>query len=139
MKNKYFAFQIGHSFLFPFTKGKNRKIDDYNTRSKKNCLDRQNVVLKIRAVVVDIVNLCLEANNKNEGIHLKVVIAKFIDAITRLSKVYHRTSFARKEKSKMPYGKIIKLFVRNFDSKQLLGLLLNFIKSKFNCPALRRS
>ena len=28
-------FQIGHSFLFPFTKGKNKNIDDYNTRSKK--------------------------------------------------------------------------------------------------------
>ena len=106
---------------------------------KKNCLDRQNVVLKIRAVVVDIVNLCLEANNKNEGIPLKVVVAKFIDAITRLSKVYHQMSFARKEKSKMPYGKIIKLFVSNFESKQLLGVLLNFIKSKFYGPALRRS
>lgn len=129
-------------FYSPLLKEKIKTLMIITHAVKKNCLDRQNFVLKIRAVVVDIVNLCLEANNKNEGIPLKVVVAKFIDAITHrhlLSKVYHQMSFARKEKSKMPYGKIIKLFVSNFESKQLLGVLLNFIKSKFYGPALRRS
>ena len=46
--------------------------------------------------MVEIANLCLEANNKNEVIHSKDVVVKAIEAITQLSKVKHEMTFERK-------------------------------------------
>ena len=46
--------------------------------------------------MVEIVNLCLEVDNKNEVIHSKDVVVKAIDAITLLDKMNHQMTFERK-------------------------------------------
>ena len=46
--------------------------------------------------MVEIANLCLEANNKNEVIHSKDVVVKAIDAITLLDKMNYQMTFERK-------------------------------------------
>ena len=48
--------------------------------------------------MVDITNLCLEVDKKNEVIHSKNVAVKAIDA-SILGRANYETSFERKEKS----------------------------------------
>ena len=50
--------------------------------------------------MVEIANLCLEADNKNEVIHSKHVVARAIDTITLLGKGNHQMTFQRKERLK---------------------------------------
>lgn len=57
--------------------------------------DLQNLALKATAGVVNIANLCLEADNKNELIHSKDVV---VNAITLVGKVNHQVTFERKER-----------------------------------------
>ena len=61
-------------------------------------MDLQNVVLKATAVVVDIANLCLEADSKNEMIPSNYVIVKTRDAITMSGKVNNQMTFERKQR-----------------------------------------
>ena len=60
---------------------KNKNIYHYYKRNDKRRFDLQNIVLKTTSAVVEIANLCLEADSKNEMIHSKDVV-KAIDAIT---------------------------------------------------------
>ena len=60
---------------------KNKNIHHYYKRNDKRRFDLQNIVLKATSAVVEIANLCLEADNKNEVIDSKDVV-KAIDAIT---------------------------------------------------------
>lgn len=53
--------------------------------------------LKGADAVVDITNLCLEVDKKNEVIHSKNVAVKVIDA-SILGRANYETSFERKEK-----------------------------------------
>ena len=74
--------------------------------------------------MVEIVNLCLEADDKNEVIHSKdVVVVKAIDAITLLGKANHQMAFERKERSKYASSEDYKIICEqgHSDSKQLLG------------------
>ena len=77
----------------------------------KRWFDLHNIVLKATSAVVEIANLCLEADNKNEVIHSKDVVVKVIDAITLLGKANHQMTFGIKERLKMVCRKIIKSFV----------------------------
>ena len=79
---------------------KNKNIHHYYTRNVKLWFDLQSVVLKATGAVIDIANLCLEANNKNKVIHSKDVVVKSIDAITLLRKVNQQMTFKRKERLK---------------------------------------
>ena len=63
---------------------KNKNIHHYYKRNEKRWFDLQNIVLKATSAVVEIANLCLEANNKNEVIHSKDVAVKAIDVNTLL-------------------------------------------------------
>ena len=69
---------------------KNKNIHYYYKRNDKRWFDLQNIVLVAISSVVEIANLCLEADNKNEVIHLKGVVVKAIDIITLLGKVNHQ-------------------------------------------------
>ena len=50
--------------------------------------------------MVEIANLCLEADNKNELFHSKDVVGKAIDATALLVKVNYQITFERKERLK---------------------------------------
>ena len=84
--------------------------------------------------MVDIANLCLEADNKNEVNHSKYVVVKAINTITLLGKVNHYMTFGRKEISKNTLSKDYETIYEqdHSDSKQLLGddLTANVKKSK---------
>ena len=84
--------------------------------------------------MVEIANLCLEANNKNEVIHSKDVVVKAIDAITLLGKANHQMTFERKERLKHALSEDYKTICEQdpSDYKQLLGndLVDNVKKAK---------
>ena len=80
----------------------NKNIHHYYKRNEKRLFDLQNIVLKATSTVIEIANLCLEADNKNEVIHSKDVVVKAIDAITLLDKANHQMAFERKERLKKP-------------------------------------
>ena len=73
--------------------------------------------------MVEIVNLCLEPDNKNEVIHSKDVVVKAIDAITLLGKANQQITFERKERLKNALSEDYKTICEqdHSDSKQLLG------------------
>lgn len=75
-----------------------KSIDHNYKRNDKRWFDLQNVVLNAVAVVVDIANICLEADSKNEVIHSKDVIIKTRDAITLLDKVNKQMTFERNQR-----------------------------------------
>ena len=72
---------------------KNKNIHHHYKRNNKRWFDLQNIVLKVASAVVEIANLCLQADNKNEVIHSKDVVVKVIDAITLLGKANHQMNF----------------------------------------------
>ena len=69
---------------------KNKNIHHYYKCNEKGWFDLQNIVSKATSAVVEIDNLCLENDDKNEVIHSKDVIVKVIDAITLLGKANHQ-------------------------------------------------
>ena len=73
--------------------------------------------------MVEIANLCWEADNKNEVIHSKDVVVKTIDAITLLGKVNHQMTFEKKEKLKIALSEDYKSISEqdHCDSRQFLG------------------
>ena len=73
--------------------------------------------------MVEIANLYLEANNKNEVIHSKDVVVKVIDAIKLLGKANHQMTFDRKKRLKNALSEDYKTICEqdHSDSKQLLG------------------
>ena len=73
--------------------------------------------------MVEIANLCWEADNKNEVIHSKDVVVKAIDAITVLGKAKRQMTFERKERLKNALSEDYKTICEqdHSDSKQLLG------------------
>ena len=88
----------------------------------KRWFDLQNIALKATAAVVDIANLCLEADNKNEVIYSKDVVVKTIGVFTLLGKLNHQMTFERKERLKNVLAEDYKTICQqnHFDSKQLL-------------------
>ena len=102
---------------------KNKNIHHYYKRNDKRCFDLQNIVLKATSSLVEIGNLCLEADNKNEVIHSKDVVVKAIDAITLLGKANHQMTFERKERLKNALLEDYKTICEqdHSDFKQLLG------------------
>ena len=101
---------------------KNKNIHHYYKRNDKRWFDVQNIVLKTTSAVIEIANLCLQVDNKNEVIHFKDGIVKTIDAITLLSKVNHPMAFERKERLKYTLLEDYKIICEqdHSDSKQLL-------------------
>ena len=75
-----------------------KSIDHNYKRNDKRWFDLQNVVLNAVAVVVDIANICLEADSKNEVIPSKDVIVKTRDAITLLDKLNNQMNFERNQR-----------------------------------------
>ena len=73
--------------------------------------------------MVEIGNLCLEADNKNEVIHSKVVFVKAIDATTLLGMAKHQMTFERKKILENPFSEEHGTICEHghSDSKQLLG------------------
>ena len=57
---------------------KNKNIHHYYKRNDKRWFDVQNIVLKTTSAVVEIANLCLQVDNKNEVIHSKDGVVKTI-------------------------------------------------------------
>ena len=113
---------------------KNKNIYHYYKRNDKRWFDLQNIVLKATSAVVEITNLCLEGDSKNEVIHSKDVVVKAVDVITLLDKANHKMTFERKEKLKNALPEDYKTICEqdHSDSKQLLGgdLADNVKKSK---------
>ena len=79
---------------------KNKNIHHYYKRNDKRWFDLQKIDLKATPAVLENVNLCLEADNKNDVIDSKDVVVKAIDAITLLGKLNHQTTFEMKERLK---------------------------------------
>ena len=102
---------------------KNKNIHHYDKRNEKRWFDLQNIVLKATSAVVEIGNLCLEANNKNEVIHSKDFTVRAIDAITLLGKANRQMAFERKKILKNALLKDYKTTCEqdHSDSKQFLG------------------
>ena len=73
--------------------------------------------------MVEIGNLCLEADNKNEVIHSKVVFVKAIDATTLLGMAKRQMTFERKKILENPFSEEHGTICEqgHSDSKQLLG------------------
>ena len=73
--------------------------------------------------MVEIANVCLEANNKNEEFHSKDVVIKAIDAVTLLSKANDQMTFERRERLRNALSEDYKTICEqdHSDSKQLLG------------------
>ena len=69
---------------------------DYK-RNYNRWFDPQIIVLKATSAVVEIANLCLEADIKNVVINAKDVVVKAIEAITLLGKANHQMTFEKKE------------------------------------------
>ena len=109
---------------------KNKNIRHWYKHNDKRWSDLQNIVLKATAVVVNIANLCLEAENKNEVIHSKNVIVKAIDAITLLGKLNNQVTFERKERLKNAFLEDPKAIYGqdHSESKELLKNLADNVK-----------
>ena len=101
----------------------NKNIHHYCKRNDKRWFDLDNIVLKATSAVVEIANLCLEADNKNEVIHSKDVVIKVIDAITLLGKANHQMTFEIKERLKNGLSEDYKIICEqdHSDYKQLFG------------------
>ena len=97
-------------------------IHHYYKCKDKRWFDLLNIVLKATSAMIEIANLCLEIDNKNEVIHSKHVVAKAIDAITLLGKVSHQMTLKRKERLKNAFSEDYKtIFEKDHSySKQLL-------------------
>ena len=126
LKNEYLVASNCPKFYVPTLNEeiiKNKNIHHYYKRNDKRWFDLQNIVLKATSAVVEIANLCLEADNKNEVIHSKDVVVKAIDAITLLGKANHQMTFERKERLKNALSEDYKTICEqdHSDSKQLLG------------------
>ena len=76
----------------------NENIHQCYKRNYKRRFDQQNLVLKATAAVVNVANLCLEADNKNEVIHSKGVVLKAFNAIILVGNMNHQVAFERKER-----------------------------------------
>ena len=113
---------------------KNKNINPYYKRNDKRWFDLQNLILKSTAIVTDIANNCLEAENRNEIIHSKDIVVKAIDAITLLGRANYQFIFERKERLKNALSDDYKAICEqdHSDSKQLLGddLAENIKKAK---------
>ena len=125
LKNEYLVASNCPKFYVPTLNKeiiKNKNIHDYYKRNDKRWLDLQNIVLKATSAVVEIANLCLEANDKNEVIHSKDVVVKAIDVITLLGKMNQQITFERKERLKNALSEHYKTICEPdySDSKHLL-------------------
>ena len=125
LKNEYLVTSNCPKFYVPTLNEeiiKNKNIHHYYKRNDKRWFDLQNIVLKATSALIEIANLCLEVDNKNEVIHSDVVV-KAIDAITLLGKANHQMTFERKERMKNTLSKDYKTICEqdHSDSKQLLG------------------
>ena len=102
---------------------KNKNIHHYYKRNDKRWFDLQKIDLKATSAVLENVNLCLEADNKNDVIDSKDVVVKAIDAITLLDKLNYQTTFEMKERLKNALSEDYKTFFDedHSDSKQMLG------------------
>ena len=121
---------------------KNQNIHHYYKSNDKWWFDLQNIILKATSAVVDIANLCLEAENKNDLIHSKDVVVKAIDAITLLGEVNHQMTFERKERLKNALSEDHKTICEqdHSDSKQLLGHdLADNVKKAKTTHSMRKS
>ena len=126
LKNEYLVASNCPKFYVPTLNEeiiKNKNIHHYYKRNDKRWFDLQNIVLKAISALVEIVNLCLEADNKNEMIHSKDVVVKAIDAITLLGKTSHQMTFETKERLKNALSEDYKTICEqdHSDSKPLLG------------------
>ena len=126
LKNEYLVAPSCPKFYVPTLNEeiiKNKSIHYYYKRNDKQWFNLQNIVLKATSEVVEIANLCLEADNKNEVIHSKDVVVKAVDAITLLGKSNHQMTFQRKERLKNALSEDYKTICEqdHSDSKQLLG------------------
>ena len=77
---------------------KKRKIHSYYKRSDRRWFDLQNSILKSSTAVVNIANICLDADNKDQLIESKEVVVKAIDAMTLLGTASKQITFERKER-----------------------------------------
>ena len=76
---------------------KNRNIHSYYKRNDRRWFDLQNLILKLSSAVMNIANICLDADNKDSLIESKEVVVKAIDAITLLERASKQIRFKRKE------------------------------------------
>ena len=76
---------------------KNRNIHSYYKRNDRSWFDLQNLILKLSSAVMNIANICLDADNKDRLIESKEVVVKAIDAIALLGRASKQITFKRKE------------------------------------------
>ena len=60
--------------------------------------DLQNLFLKSSTAVMNLANICLDADNKNRSIESKEVVVKATHAITLLGRALKQITFERKER-----------------------------------------
>ena len=79
---------------------KNKDIHSFYKRNDRRWFDLQNLILKSSTAVMNIANICLDADNKNRIIESKEVVVKAIDTITLLGRASQQITFERKERLK---------------------------------------
>ena len=96
LKNEYLVASNCPKFYVPTLNEeiiKRKNIHHNYKRNYKWWFDLQNIVLKAKSAVVEIVNSCLDVDNKNEVIHSKYVLFKAIYAVTLLGKANNQMTF----------------------------------------------
>ena len=79
---------------------KNKNIHSFYKRNYKRWFDKQNLILRATAAVIDIANICLVADNKNRLIQSKDVVVRSIDTITLLGRLSQQITIERKDRLK---------------------------------------
>ena len=77
---------------------KKRNINSYYKRNNRRWFDLQNLILKSSTAVMNIANICLDADNKDRLIDSKEMVVKAIDVITLLGRASKQITFKRKER-----------------------------------------
>lgn len=96
-----FDYKVPSKFCSPILNEetlKNRNIHSYYKRNSRRWFDVQNLILKSSTAVINITNICLDADNKNQLIESKEVVVKAIDAITLLGRASKQITLERKER-----------------------------------------
>ena len=76
---------------------KNRNIHSHYKRNDRRWFDLQNLISKSSTAVMNIANICLDADNKDQLIESKKVVVKATDAIRLLGGVSKQITFERTE------------------------------------------
>ena len=79
---------------------KKQKYPCLYAKNDKRWFNLQNIVLKANSEIIELTNICLLVENKNEVIRSKHLVIKVIDAVTMLDRESHQMTIEQKGRSK---------------------------------------